>query len=82
MASSVIMICLTALFGGILVVAAFRMKQLVAWENRLLNSWADAVQRRRIGLEEELGLLAQVPAAAPQLQVVRPARQRKKDRAA
>ena len=65
MTTSIIVICLTALFGGALVFAAFNMDRLIAWENRVLDAWADSVRDYRLELEEEQRLLQSKSGDAP-----------------
>jgi len=83
MMSSIIMTVLLVLCGGALVVAAFNMKRMVAWEDRVLVSLADSVQQYRETLEEEQLLLQQKAEGDLQLAPAgKTAPQRKKDHAA
>ena len=88
MIGSIIMTVLIVLCGGALVVAAFNMKRMVAWEDRVLISLADSVQQYRETLEEEQLLLQQNAEENVQTSPVekavaqRTAVQRKKNRAA
>jgi len=59
MVSSIIVMVMIALVGAALVIAAFNMKRLVVWEDRVLTSIADSVQEYRETLEEERFLLEQ-----------------------
>ena len=83
MTSSIIMTVLITLCGGALVVAAFNMKRIVAWEDRVLVSLADSVQEYRESLEDEQALLQQKTDDTMHLSPVEKlAAQRKKDHAA
>jgi|GEM_PF-2655353 len=83
MISSIIMTVLIVLCGGALVVAAFNMKRMVAWEDRVLVSLADSVQQYRETLEEEQLLLQQQTEGDLQpAPVGKAAAQHKKDHAA
>jgi len=84
MVTSIIMTVFISLLGGALVFAAFHMKRLIVWENRVLTSLADSVQEYREALEEEQLLLRQESGTKPQSHVVQRDKslQRKKDRAA
>jgi len=85
MIGSIIMTVLIVLCGGALVVAAFNMKRMVAWEDRVLVSLADSVQQYRETLEEEQLLLEQTAEENLKMTPVEKAAaaaQRKKNRAA
>jgi len=85
MISSVLGLSLLVLLGaGIIIVALFATR-VIAWENRWLISFADALQSYRLSIEEEERLLAEPELSLPVLAADAPARfvmQSQQDRAA
>jgi hypothetical protein len=54
MICNVISFSLLCLFGAAIIVGAFNMKRLIAWENKALTRMADAIRSYREWLREWL----------------------------
>ncbi|MDR0531449.1 MAG: hypothetical protein LBG83_05225 [Oscillospiraceae bacterium] len=80
--SSIVVTTLLALFGGALVVAAFKVQRVIAWENRKMLALAEMVREYRENLEEEQRLLASEPPRLRLLPARSAERGRRHDRAA